>query len=550
MSLKSRIIPSVLIALCSLGFAALLFRAAEKIMPHEGSDGYAVLAFDAVYSDREIGERLSRISFGGGYISESTQTVFLDNFGELEAIPLDAWEGRLENFDPRRDGYAEKLKAFFVRGDKRLFFVPLSVEANKLGAQNIQAAFADALGDIPFSVEFLGYDRPIAFYFLLFAAASLLAVLASGRPVMTIALAPLFAGFAFIGSAGMALSAMMFIIASVITNPLRALFVARRYGDAKKTIWARLTYLFHPVKSITLNIKPTADGPAHSSRLQGVKPIGILLPAVLLILLIGMYVYTGIRNNAPLLFEGAVFGCSCIVLTLVVWAESNRGGSQDHIRFTPVPIIGSIAKAPLFTRAVIPFTLAAFLALALPDTLGLISYREPSGYLKDHLIQASDYEAHLAFQTSFSFTPLGEDRETGVGGGYLQYQLGDDGLIAGAKDYAGYLTGTASLPKARDGTVAADINGGTHVIQEKNVGDFDRFSQFPLKRLMDFLSESEHNEKNIVEAGSDTRDMLPIALLIAPCILALFNIGQKRYRKKNMLVYSEKWNLFRKRIAA
>ncbi|MDR0374925.1 MAG: hypothetical protein LBH85_04300 [Treponema sp.] len=543
MSLKSRIIPAVLIALCSLGFAAFLFRAAERIMPYEGSNGYAALTFDASRSDREIGERLSQISFGGGYISESTQTVFLDNFGEVEAIPLDAWEGRVEDFDPRRDGYAEKLKAFFVRGDKRLFFVPLSAEANKLGARNIQAAFVEALGDIPFSVEFLGYDRPIAFYFALFAAASFLATLASGLPVMTIALAPLLAGFAFIGSPGLALSAIVFIMASVITNPLRALFVARRYGDAKETIWARLTYFFHPVKSITLNIKPMADGSARSRRLQGIKPVGIALPALLLFSLTGMYVYIGALNNVPLGFGGAVIGCSCIVLTLVVWAESNRGGSQNHIRFTPVPIIGSIAKAPLFTRAAVPFTLAAFLALALPDTLGLASYREPSDYLKDQLIQASDYEAHLAFQTSFSFTPLGEERKAEVDNGYLQYQLGDDGLIAGA-NYAGYLTGTPGLPKARNDS------GGAGVIQEKNDGDFERFPQFPLENLVDFLSESEHNEQNSVKTGIETWDMLPIALLILPCILALFNIGQKRYRKKNMLIYSEKWNLFRKRIAA
>ncbi|MDR0707558.1 MAG: hypothetical protein LBF60_06760, partial [Treponema sp.] len=387
--------------------------------------------------------------------------------------------------------------------------------------------FEEALGGIPFSVEFLGYDKPISFYFLLFAAASFLAALASGRPVVTLALAPLFAGFAFIGAAGLALSAIAFTMTSVITTPLRALFMAKRYGDAKKTIWARLTYFFHPIKSITLNIKPTADGLAWSRRLRGVKPIEILLPAASLLLLGGMYVYIGTLNNVSLGFEGAVFGCACIVLTLVVWAESKGGGSQDHIRFTPVPIIGSIAKAPLFTRAVIPFTLAAFLALALPDALGLTAYREPPGYLKDRLIQAGDYEAHLAFQTSFSFIPLGEDRETGAGGGYFQYQLGSDGLIAGTKGY-----------------------GGASSVQEKNVGDFDQFSWFPLENLMDFLSESEHNEQNSVKTGIEARDMLPIASLILPCILALFNIGQKRCRKKNMLIYSEKWNLFRKRIAA
>jgi hypothetical protein len=518
----------------------LLFKVAEKIIPHEGSNRYAVLTFDASYPDRAIGKRLSRIDLGAGYISESTQTVFLDNFGELRAIPLDDWEGRLEDFDPRHDGYADKLKSFFVRGDKRLFFIPLSVEANKLGTRTIHMAFTEVLGDIPFSVEFLGYDKPIAFYFLLFAAASLVAVLMSKSPVITLAITSLFVGFAFIGSTGLALSAIMLIISSVITAPLRALFAAGRYGDAKKTIWTRITYFFHPVKKITLNIKYTLPHTA-AQQIASVNPLGSLVSIGLFFLFIALYVYVGIMSNVPLVFEAAVFGCVCIVLVLALWSESNKGDSQNHIRFTPVPIIGSIAKAPLFTRATIPFTLAAFLALVLPIKLGLIPYRETSDYLGDYLIQKSDYEAHLSFQMSFSFTPLGTSSEKETSNKYVQYYVGDDGLITGTKEYDGMIRLLESLNYAESGEIG---------VQEKIIGNFNDFPPFSLENLVDFLDKSRHNEQNIVNTGIDTQDMLPIMMLIVPCILALFNIGQKRYRKKNMLVYNEKWNLFRKRIAA
>ncbi|MDR2794066.1 MAG: hypothetical protein LBB61_10470 [Treponema sp.] len=543
MSLKSRIIPVILLVVCSLSFAAFLFRLAEKIIPHEGSNGYAVLAFDASYPDREIGKCLSRIDLGRFYISESTQMVFLDNFGELESIPLDLWEGRLEDFDPRHDGYAEKLKEFFVRDDKRLFFIPLSVEANRLGTRAVHTAFTEALGDIPFSIEFLGYDRPIMFYFLLFAIASLLSVLVSKSPVITLALTPLFAGFAFTGSAGLALSAIMLTMASVITAPLRVLFAAGRYGNAKKTIWTRIMYFFHPVKRIKLNTKRTAHTAAQ--RLPNIKPLGLLVSIGLFLLFIALYVYTGIISNVSLVFEAAVFGCACIVLPLVLWGESNKGGSQDHIRFTPVPIIGNIAKTPLFTRAAIPFTIAAFLALILPGELGLTAYREGSEYLGDYLIQRSDYEAHLAFQTSFSFTSLGVDSEKKIGNTYVHYYVGEDGLITGTKEYGEYLSGMIHLPESLN-----DANNGGTGIQEKIIGDFGDFPSFSLESLVDFLDKSGHNEQNVVKTDIDTQNMLPIMMLILPCILALFNIGQKRYRKKDMLVYNKKWNLFRKRIAA
>ncbi len=454
---------------------ALLFRFAAAAFPTEGGVGaYAALVFDASYSDREIGSRLAGSAFGNSFISESLQTVYLDNFGELEAIPLDEWAARLEDFDPRRDGYAEKLSAFFVRNGKRLFFVSLSEEMAKLDAVKLEAGFAAALGDIPFEAEFLIYDNPVAFYFMLFGAAAFLAVALSRSPWITLPLAPLFSGFAFIGSPGFVLAGILLVVAGALVGQLRELFAATRYGDAKTTVLARFNNPLFGTKRTRLKI-----------RALRAKPLGLLLSLALFLLFGALYVYIGLSYEVPLMFLVAVFASECVILLLTLWAESKRGTAQDHIRFTPVPILRNTSGFPVFTRAIIPFALAAYLALVLPDTLGLVTYRE-SRYLGDteHLIAEDDYEAHITFQSSFSFTPLDGERD----GDYTRYYLGDDGLITGTKTY-------------RNGQFRRD-----------------GILPFSLEGLMDFLQETGSNERTASSGGVDIGGLFLIAPLIFPCL--------------------------------
>jgi hypothetical protein len=508
MSLGNRFAPIILLVLMTPLSSVWLYRFAERAIPYQGSNGCAVLSFDAAYNDREIARRLETSAAGAGYISESGQTVFLDNFGELEAIPLDRWAGRLEDFDPRRDGFAEKLSAFFVRDGKRLFFIPITEELDTLGAEGLRANVAAALGDIPFEVEFLGYDQPVSFYQLLFAGAALLAVLISRSRWITLTIMPLTAGFAFMGSPGFALIGMLLVMIGAATGQLRDFFASRRYGDTKTTVLARINTSFHHIRRTRMQV-----------RIPRLKPLGFLLSVILFLTAAALYAYIGRRYDAPSGFLAAAAVCVCAALPFVLWAESNRGRAQDHIRFTPVPLTGS-AGVPVFTRAVIPFALAAYAALVLPGKLELVSYRE-SDFLGEsaYLIKESDYEKHVVFQQTFSFTPLGEETRDGV---YERYVLGEDGLVTGA---AGVETGSAAM-------------SGNGMIPP-----------FKLQGLMDFLRNSGDTEKAVSDGSVNARDMLPIAPLILPCLLALFNIGE-RYRKKNMSVYHEKWNLFRKRIAA
>jgi hypothetical protein len=131
----------------------------------------------------------------------------------------------------------------------------------------------------------------------------------------------------------------------------------------------------------------------------------------------------------------------CVVRRRAVSAPVSAPGK----RALPRLIVASVMV--LFAVAV---ALAARSLPLLVERLRL--YHTPSGELRADLIDAAEYEAHIAFQTSFTLRPLG----SGVLNekSYLRYDMGTDGLIAGTREQP------ASLPPE---------------------------APFPLKKLMDFL---------------------------------------------------------------
>jgi hypothetical protein len=112
------------------------------------SAAWAAVTVDQALPDRETAEALSPL--GEGIISESAQWVFLDNFGSLELVNLEELPGRLENFDPRRDPYAEKLHDFFVRDGMRYFFIPLNKSLSPWAMRSFEKEIAACLPGIPF----------------------------------------------------------------------------------------------------------------------------------------------------------------------------------------------------------------------------------------------------------------------------------------------------------------------------------------------------------------------------------------------------------------
>jgi len=164
---------SVLLAsLISLLAALVLLFIGSAMGYEEFRSGYAVLITDDSIDDAVILSRLESgdIIFGGSPISESSQWVLLDEFDSIKKVPLDQFSSRIFPFDPRNDGYAGKLRDVFVRDGKRFVYVPLF--AGNWKANFLNKKFNELMGDIPFSVEYYGISRPLALFFIVYAAAS------------------------------------------------------------------------------------------------------------------------------------------------------------------------------------------------------------------------------------------------------------------------------------------------------------------------------------------------------------------------------------------
>jgi hypothetical protein len=381
------------------------------------SGGFALLTLDEAYPDREAGEALAREGIAK-YVSESTQFVFLDDFSGIKQIPLDRYDEFVEPFDPRNDGYAEKLKAFFVGEGERRFFIPLAS-----GVSQLESRIAAALGDRGYvSLEIFEVSRPVPqFWFVLLFAAAVLAVLVMtlmkggfSRDILPLlALLPLQASFLFYGSGGFAFSACLLALFQCLLPPLREGFTGLRYagnafyGNAASGV-SGLFGLF--------------------LKKQGVFKIHWLFAALFFI---AACVSAGLASLHPL---SAVLGLAAFfaILFSVLWAESNTPG---HIRFVPLPIRELSFNAFRFPRLMIPFALASCVALFLPLLGGGAGYTlRPFPDREFPGLDSRDYEDHIAFQTAFSYYPLESDTSAaGEDWGYRNYVLGDDELIGDSR---------------------------------------------------------------------------------------------------------------------
>ncbi|WP_010261423.1 hypothetical protein [Treponema primitia] len=353
-------------------------------------DGYAVLTLDDSYPDRLIQELLTQ---GGvkNLIGESSQWVFLDDFGELERIPLDIYPDRVEPFDLRNDGYAEQLRSFFVfQGDRRLF---ISLRGN---FGDLEGRIKAALGDIPFSLSVLTPPRSVLLPGILFIAAAAFALLFSEDLLFTALFLPLWAVLAGLGVPGFALMAVLAGLSRLLREPVREYFVSRRYGKpALGTLASRGTWILSALFLIALGFIAV---------LGALPPLSVIM--------------------------GLLFFLAILCLSL--WAEAYREAHQGHIRFLPVQITGIARRPSRYSRIMFPFTLAALVLLFLPmfftgNSTGNSSpaaSRVWTGWKGPEAPTAARYREHVEFQRIFSFMPLGEPSQ-----GYLRYSLAEDGLI-------------------------------------------------------------------------------------------------------------------------
>jgi hypothetical protein len=428
--------------------------------------GYAVLTLDDSWPDASIRERLA----GKGIVNtigESSQWVFLDDFGVLEKVPLDSYADRVEPFDPRNDGYADRLRSFFVFQGVRRLFIPLK------GVWDIEGRAASALGDIPFSLSILtppsnrrspgGPVLPA----LLFILAGAFTLYFSEEALLILFFLPLWAGLTGLGVPGFALMAVLAGLSRLLREPVRDYFLVQRHGK--------------------LSRRPLGTW-------MGAVPLGILF-----LFALGGITILGALSPLMVILVLLLF---LVLLTLSLWAESHRGmpsAPQGHIRFRLVPITGiphrhaggKARRHSPYVRIMAPFTLAALVLLlasavvpgstraAAPVSSEWTGWKSPPAL--DAKAFAEAYVAHVEFQRTFSLIPLGAPAEPPQA--YLRYSLAEDGLIDEA---------------------VSDTPG--------ELLDFGKIPPFPLEGLIDFLTNYSYTDP-----GAETGGLL--------CLLIVLGLG-------------------------
>ncbi|GHV63500.1 hypothetical protein AGMMS49587_13740 [Spirochaetia bacterium] len=522
----SRLMP-VILGAASLAASALLLVLGFASLPAHASSGaaggsasaYAVLTVDESAPDREITEALSIIARGPVY-SESSQWVFLDDFGELRQIPLDEYDQRLEPFDPRNDGYAERVRSFFVRDGKRFFFIP----RNRNFEKRIDAVLGDIQPGLAWSLDSRARPRPLGLYLGLFAAAAVTGLFWLKPRLLGAALFPVLGGLCLFGAPGFALAAVLSLLPALLAEPVRELCYVLsaegcrfRWGESRSRL---LQNSFAP----------------HFFR-------WILFP-----LLLALYGLMAAAARFPPVIAVLTFLLFMLIFFFFFIVETKRARAGDHIRFVPLLIAGLPLKRVNFPRVLLPFALSACLALIfaggeprlklsvgkqasvagsggeprLKLSVGKQASAAGSGFLggvEDNapvmapppLISAAEYRAHAEYQRRFSLLPLG--RHGFDEASYFHYDIDDHGLIAKA------------------GSPLAFLDGGLREIPP-----------FPLEPVMEFLGKpgSVGNMRDL-----DLFELIPVLLVLLLSIPALGG-GRGKGKKKGSAIYNDKT----KRIAA
>jgi|GEM_PF-1015962 len=480
-------IQPLLIILVSLSVSLALLYLGSLMGYEEFKGGYAVLSTDVSIDDRTLIALLNEEQtdftktgffniFGGKPVSESTQWVAFDNFESLETVALDNYFTRIFPFDPRNDGYAEKLKEIFVRDGKRFVYIPLAAGNWKSASLDKQISYL--LKDIPFSVNYYGIGRPLFFFFIMYACASfclLIICLALNKAhhgnLIIISLIPVLSSLAFFGASGIGCAALLFALFVVLKEPLSEVFTKEKGlqdNESEKKIKSKIIapYKYH------------------------------LLLLAAIIIAVGIIVTF---SQLKFLFLIAVFTAALLVylFSLKILSVS----SIRHKRFTPVLIIKKRFPAFSFSFYMLPFTLAAFLTL-------FLSMYQTSSYISDvkfdNFVDEDEYYRHLEYQSSFSTRQFGSYNNA----------------------FPSFFFDTDGLPSIQ----------ATESYHQKDMihTDLKHFPPFPLKHLMDFfhtVNSGKKTNSSDVQPGS-LSEKLVLLILILFVIPGFFIKHKKDFKLK------------------
>jgi len=453
------------ICLISLSASAALFFLGSSMGYEEFRGGYAVLSADESVDDRELISLLNKDHvFTGDAIGESSQTVMFDNFDFIETIPLDKYFSRIYSFDPRYDGYAEKLKDVFVKDGKRFVYLPL--KAGNWNTVFLDNQFALLLGDIRFNIDYYGIGRPLYLFFIMYAAASVFLFIIccikrkSHHGVLKIIiLVPVFFSLAFFGTSGLVCAGLFIALFILLKEPLSEFALYDKKSSFKSKF--------------------------QSGRI--LKDIIIPNRYYLLSLLIfaAAFAVIVIVSQLKLLFLLAVFITALLVFFISLKILSLDGGK--HRRFSPVMIIKRTSPEFVFSVYMTPFAAVALLSFILvPNLSG--SYVSDNKF--DAFIEEQDYYAHLAYQSSFSGRPLGKTGDL-------------------PPEKSAFFFDTDGLPSMK-------------ITAVNNYEKLNNFPPFPgqLRDLMDFFHNVNSGERANSVSGKDglienkIKDIIPLLVLL------------------------------------
>ncbi|MDR0601754.1 MAG: hypothetical protein LBG42_05170 [Treponema sp.] len=354
--------------------------------------GYAVISVDEAVPDAQTREKIAVLAGiePSGVLSESGMWVFLDDFGGLERIPLERWDERVFPFDPRNDGYAERLRSFFVHDGRRFFFVPMTGK----GLKKFQKALPGAAG-VSFSLDFYGYGPSLYPFVILFSAAGL-GFLFLSRPLFpAAAVLPVMAAFSTGGPRSLVMAGLLAGLTRLLAEPLAEWFACRRYRDYSGDM--RLWECLVPYRKLLV-------------------PAAVLLACYAAAAAFGT-VFERVTAGIIALSVLGIFAFS-------VRLESLRGREEEHVRFRAVPILEEGVKTVFFPLQALPFTLASLLALVPALSAGRVTVNGGTiAAEREHLVSGEEYLAHAAFQAGFSYRPL-----SGGDSAYYRYVSGGEGL--------------------------------------------------------------------------------------------------------------------------
>ena len=428
---------SVLLAsLISLLAAVLLLFLGFSMGYEEFRGGYAVITVDASIEDKSLRSILDTSSYYyiGEPICESSQWVLVDGFDSFQRIPLDEYSSRIFSFDPRNDGYADKLRTVFVRDGKRFVYLPLM--AGNWNSSKLDKNFNDMLKDIPFTVDYYGIGRPLALFFIVYCAASVILLIlcyinrrVHRSIVNIIPMIPVLSSLGFFGASGIGCAALLFGLFILLKEPLNEL--VNPAVPAVKGFEQRLIQLY---KEIILPY----------------RYYWLFLPVFFIAFAI-LIIFSPLALSFLLIISAASFAVFFFSLKIVSLS------GIEHKRFNPVTIIRRRFPVFVFPIYILPFVIGAFLTIFFsPYMSGNINTNKKF----DHILSEQDYYSHVTYQASFSRRQMGSNSSD-----FPSFYFGSDGLP---------LMGVASTR------------------QNINLNDFP---PFPLKGLIDFFSYVNSGEK-------------------------------------------------------